>query len=508
MNPNARRPAFFQNAYNGFRPLVRQYLSLPSALNHFQYFILTSMLNFPFFSCNSQKFHIEPRFDSAMPFKKGIAAVKQDPLWGFIDTAGNWVFTPKFKNVQLSPNDQYLVSEAGDESLQLITRDASQNWILTPYAPEQPEYLTSKGTRLIAKIHNQYALTDDHNKPLTEALYDTITYLGKDLFIGNRNYKSELLNSNGKIISAAYTEILPTILFDRIPCIEDHQFGLLSVDGSEIIKPCMTQLEIAGHCVACSKGGKMKLHTDRLELLSDFEFDRVTHFENGNWIARNSGTGESKLFSPSGKVLSDQLSFGYGDILFGMIAAGNQNGLWGYVNGDGKEVIPFQFKYAESFMPNGKAVIWKEGQGRTDYFLIDTSGKEISSPPFDKIEWHPDGVYTLEYNNQNQLLDENFSIVTKLSKDPVEYLGDGVYIKYKASRSTKVQTPNFYTGAKFKIYRSWDVEPVSFHTLDGQLLLNAGDVDESEPMPSVSEGFVMAKKAKKWGFIKTGRKMD
>lgn len=505
MNPSLHKITFTSLSSFFNRPLSKQQTRAACSLRHFQYYILLSMFQFPFLSCNSQKFHIEPQYDAVMPFLNGIAAVKQQNLWGFIDPSGKWIFSPKFASVQMITDAGYAVEDPGVETLQIAIHTSNDQWILAPYTPESAKFPTSSGMRFLVQFDDGYAIADNNSKKLTDAVYDTITYIGSDLFIGYRNYKSELLNSNGKIISDQYTEILPPILFDRIKCIDDHHYGLLSVEGKEIIAPDMTILEIAGQNVACTKGGNLKLYTDQLELLSDFEFDRVLHFENGNWIARNTDSGESKLFSPFGKLVSDKLSFGYGDIMFGLMPAGNQNGLWGYVNCDGKEVIPFQFKYAESFMPNGKAVIWKEGQGRTNYFLVDTSGREISSPPFDKIEWHPDGVYSLEYDNRNQLLDEDFNPITKLSGNPVQYIGDGVYIKFKASRSTKLQKPNFYTGEKFKIYRSWDVEPVSFHSVDGSLLLKAEDFDESDPKPSVSEGLAMAKKRGKWGFIKTSR---
>lgn len=39
---------------------------------------------------------INPQFDDAAPFSEGLAAVKVNDKWGFIDTAGNWAIKPQY----------------------------------------------------------------------------------------------------------------------------------------------------------------------------------------------------------------------------------------------------------------------------------------------------------------------------------------------------------------------------------------------------------------------------
>ena len=153
-------------------------------------------------------------------------------------------------------------------------------------------------------------------------------------------------------------------------------------------------------------------------------------------------------------------------------------------------------------MPSGKAVVWYDDKGRNKVGIINIEGQEVLSPTFDKIEWHADGIYTMEYGDKNQLLDQNFEPITNLSKNPVEYIGNGVYAQYKTGRSLKIQKSNFYTGDKFKIYRSRDVEIVSFHALDGTLLVKADEMKEGDMVPKVAEGMAIARNKGKWGFIK------
>ncbi len=39
---------------------------------------------------------IEPKFNDALNFKNGIAAVKVNNKWGFIDKNGDWLIEPQF----------------------------------------------------------------------------------------------------------------------------------------------------------------------------------------------------------------------------------------------------------------------------------------------------------------------------------------------------------------------------------------------------------------------------
>lgn len=465
--------------------------------------VILFMLNWSIFSCNSQNFHIKPKYDAVMPFNNGIAAVKVGAYWGFIDTEGQWIFDPKFPEVDYSTHGEYIIKTPDDGSVKILSKSNNGKWMLNPYHDTIQEIKTTSGIRTIFKLNDKVAIFDRRQKQITKDFYDDLVYIGEDLFVGSLKRKGDqLINADGKIVSEFYTEITPEIKFGRIKFRRDRYSGLFDKKGRIVVQPVWWLLEMAGKNIACTHGGSLKLYTDQLVMLSEYEFNVLFHFDNGNWIGRNSDTGESKLFSPDGKILRDDLKFGFDGIHLGMIPAQNQAGLWGYVNEDGKEIIPFEYKYAESFMPSGKAVVWQAENGRNKGVIINTEGKKLLSPPFDKIEWHADGIYTIEFENKNHLWNQNFQPITELSKNPVEYIGNGVYAQFKTGRSLKVQKSNFYTGDKFKIYRSRDVDIESFHALDGTLLVKAHEMQEGDMIPKVTEGMAISKSEGKWGFIK------
>jgi hypothetical protein len=458
---------------------------------------------FSMLSCQSQNFHLAPAYNAALPFKNGIAAVQQGQLWGFIDTSGNWVFEPRFTSAVLSPEGEYLIEEPNVIYIEKPEKDSTGKWILKPHYYNLQEIQTSTGIRIIDYIGNSYALFDEYGNQISRHAYDSLIYIGEDLFVGHQMYKGDqLLNAKGDTLTTFYTEILPEIISGRIKFKNDRYSGLLTLNGKVKVAPEWWLLEIAGENIACTHGGNLKLYTDNLQQLSAFEFNTVQHFENGNWIGRNTDNGESKLFNPEGKVILENLKFGHGGIQHGLIPAEFPNNQWGYLDENGKSAFPFQFSYAESFMPNGFAIVWKHINGEQRKLLIDLQGREITTPPFDNIEWHKEGVYRIEFDNKNQLLDNRFQPITDLTKAPLEYVGNGVYIKYKVSKSLAFQKSNFYTGDKMKLYISRDYEFASLHSIHGDLLINAADYNEEDLKPMVSEGFVAAKKRNKWGFIR------
>jgi len=64
----------------------------------------------------SGRFQIEPRFDNALPFSDGLAAVQVGESWGFINTHGDLVIPPTFKDAYYFREGVGLVeSESGYE---------------------------------------------------------------------------------------------------------------------------------------------------------------------------------------------------------------------------------------------------------------------------------------------------------------------------------------------------------------------------------------------------------
>jgi hypothetical protein len=91
------------------------------------------------------KWLIPPRFDDALPFSEGLAAVRVGDAdtgrWGYIDTSGTFVIQPRFtgaflfsKGLALVVEDDYLRGQFDDNYKKLNWRhiDRSGNFVNKP----------------------------------------------------------------------------------------------------------------------------------------------------------------------------------------------------------------------------------------------------------------------------------------------------------------------------------------------------------------------------------------
>ena len=52
--------------------------------------------NYGFVNPNDGKIILEPKYEEAKAFSQGLAPIKQDGKWGFIDISGNQIVEPSF----------------------------------------------------------------------------------------------------------------------------------------------------------------------------------------------------------------------------------------------------------------------------------------------------------------------------------------------------------------------------------------------------------------------------
>ncbi|MCB1473331.1 MAG: WG repeat-containing protein [Rhodobiaceae bacterium] len=73
-------------------------------------FVLASA---PLSPSQAQTFAISPRYEAVGHFHEGLAPAKENGLWGFIDTAGNWVVKPQYDSVYRGGDGRFGVKQDG-----------------------------------------------------------------------------------------------------------------------------------------------------------------------------------------------------------------------------------------------------------------------------------------------------------------------------------------------------------------------------------------------------------
>ncbi|NUO01418.1 MAG: WG repeat-containing protein [Saprospiraceae bacterium] len=469
------------------------------------HFICIHMFGFLFSNCRSPQFHIAAQYDEVKPFHQGIAAVRMGSAWGFIDTSGTWVLTPRFAQAEWTEGKPYQVEDASSQVFEIRKLPGGNTWSVVPRPPENRPIETPSGTRYIFEDNEKFGLKDAQGHVLAPPIYTSIRHLGVHLLAARFPEKGEcLLNADGKMLSGYFQEIGETAQYGRIRFRHNDRYGLLALDGQVMVQPTLWRLEIAGHHIACSGGGKLQLCTDRLEKLSDLEFDEVLYLDAQHWLAKTTDLGQATLFEVSGRVVKPDVHLSDGKMVLGRFPAGDtRRNKWGYINSVGEEVIPFVFEYTETFWPGGKAVFFdRDPEGRIRKGLLDTTGKIVLPAAFEDIFRHPDGVYTMVQGETFQLLNETLQPLTKQMKKPAEYIGHGVYAQYSAKTSLGFRKSNWYTGEKGGFYRSREAVVRAVYALDGSLLVEGKEWAADDPVPVVKEGFGSAKKNGKWGFVR------
>ena len=463
------------------------------------------MFGFGFSSCQSPSFHIEPQFDVVQGFAQGIAAVQQGGKWGFIDNSGAWVIEPRFVKAELLEGNVYQVIDESNQVFEIRKTPDSNDWAALRPLEKSILVETTSGRRSVFEKDAYWGIKDEKGNTLAAPQFDSIHYLGSNLFRAYALPKGYcLLSADGQQRSAYFQEIGTEIQFGRIRFRDNDRYGLMAQNGKIITPASWWRLEIVGQHIACSNGGQLQLCSDRLEKLSDFLFDEVVYLDEDHWLAKITDTGQGRIFDAAGQVVKSTVKLSDGRMLHGMLPVQHvATQKWGCINSKGEEVIPFRFRYLESFWPNGKAVFLEEDQkGSVKRGLIDTNGRQVLPAIFNEIKWHQDGIYTVVQGKTIQLLDEKFNSLGEKTKKPLEYIGQGVYVIYSEKKSLQYQKSNWYTGDKARFYWSRDLKISAVYSLGGQLLLDGKDAVENEPFPVVSEGFVAAKKDGKWGFVR------
>lgn len=201
---------------------------------------------------NSNQDVIPATFDYVCDFTEGLALVKQQELWGFIDSLGNWKITPQFEKAQPFVNGVSYVEKG--KKIGLLKSDGST---LIPIAYEnivedyngyfliggnrKKGYLSKEGGDLIQPNYEEISLMYDVAVGKTDKGTYDIYYKGKlqvkDVWqkpsYSDIEYRSEIiiLTTNG--LSGLYQFNKGWIVPQEYAWIGTQSFTYYSVEGSD-----------------------------------------------------------------------------------------------------------------------------------------------------------------------------------------------------------------------------------------------------------------------------------
>lgn len=142
--------------------------------------------------------------------------------------------------------------------------------------------------------------------------------------------------------------------------------ALTSATVKWLVKPSYDRIEVFSENIfSCFLDGKIQLYTTSGNPLLPYPCDSVTHFSDGYALVLDRGSDASR-WKIKGIVSESELQFteiqrGYYTMLYsyfseGLLAVGNAEGKYGYLDPSGRETIPCRYKKARPFIKGRAAV--------------------------------------------------------------------------------------------------------------------------------------------------------
>lgn len=278
----------------------------------------------------SGNFAIEPKFENARDFSEGLAAVEKDEKFGYINTSGEWVIQPTYNSAKPFNSGVALVNNDGI-------------W----------EYINTKGDVIVFPVADKYYSFND----------------GVAFF--KRNGKVGLVDTKGQVIIKPTYDAIKKFIDGYARVIKDDFWGMINTKG-ELVIPLEYQ-KIGDYNTNGIWGQLNKTYgvfnnfkfkpLPEVDKIWDFYKDsKITYAKKEDFIGYINNEGEW-IIPPTFKKAR---AFNNG------LAPVYQDKRWGYINMKGEVVIEYQFKDAEVFSENGLAPVKVK-----DWGFIDKTGKLV-----------------------------------------------------------------------------------------------------------------------------------
>jgi len=205
------------------------------------------------------------------------------------------------------------------------------------------------------------------------------------------------------------------------------KWGYIGLDGNFLIKPTFDYAELFndnGRAIV-SKNGLYGIIDSEGKTVLNFQYDYISDYSDGLAIATDKSG--YKVINKYGKIVFENKgyisSFNEGYAIVESNNSPDAHSLYGYLNREGKIVIPPQYESAGDFN-NGRAIVKKQ---EGSYALIDTEGNILKT--YDKyyVGSLSDGMisYKETIDTKYGYLDENDKIATKPKFDIAESFING-----------------------------------------------------------------------------------
>lgn len=383
------------------------------------------------FAASEVRSSIAPQFTAAGSFFEGLAVVKMDDKWGFIDKTGKIVIECKFEYADNFYDGKALVGKGNpfkygfidktgkeilpyvydhifgrnDGYLNAVKIDPSSreeyNGMIDPEGKEiipcdysyvdnvYDDRIKVETHRLLeqdgswSRYDMQVGFYDTKGKLVIPLLYDDASGFKDGLAWVSRNGKYGFIDKTGKVVIPLEYDRISQFHNGLAQVSKNGKYGFIDKSGTLVITGTepyiineywdgITNIELNLKYGFMDRNGKV---------IVPCEYDETSPFNDGMALVAK---GEDELYNPS----EDPESYDY-------IVLTNKK--FGYVNTAGKLVVPLKYDYAKQFI-NGFGIVGIGGSGASIYYMngklgyVNTSGKEIVPCKYDYVCYFREGM--------------------------------------------------------------------------------------------------------------------
>lgn len=308
--------------------LAQNFLALVNDTNRFGY------IN------TNGEYVIEPQFKEAKSFSSnGLAPAYDGKRWGYINTKGEWAIQPMYTYAKNFHSGYAIV-------------EADKKWV----------YIDIKGNPL--------------KTPDTDKFYDFNEY---GVAFIRRGHQIGLINTQGEIILKPRFNIIRSFnnKYARVRSIE--KWGIIDTSGSIVVEP---EYDEIGHyyngVVSARKGEQFGLITDgKFNVVEGAT--KILHFEGEGELAAARKKNRFGFINKKGEWIIEPTFKKVKAFYFGLAPALGKGG-WGFINPKGEWVVQPQFDEVQTFGKEGIAAFEEDRL----WGFINKDGNKITRPIYDR----------------------------------------------------------------------------------------------------------------------------
>jgi len=359
---------------------------------------------------------------------------------GLVDLQGKTVLAPTFNSIE--EKQPYFIAcsktkgcSVYNENLQLVLK-GGYNSI----------ELGCEGQFIVEK-NGKYGVVSEKGAVILPLKYSNINS-NKNGYTVKLNEKAGLFNSEGKeIIPISYHWVYTGKIDDNIPIVaelNDNNAGYINTKNEWVIPPTYQYAFAFQQGLARVKKGRnyMYINLKGEPVIQDFDNYVIQDFDNyviepsdNTYIVGVRKECKYMVYDLNGNLLDTYDGFinnWSGNAIFGV----KKGGKWGYIDGYGKVIVPFEYEEVNNFR-EGLASVRKDGKwgyinpkneivipieftnkevgsfknGGAEYYtdrgagLINLKGEIIAEPKYNSIEYVNGNIAIVSFNGYNYLYD-------------------------------------------------------------------------------------------------------